>query len=83
MMRHAVRPGFECPPMKERDHPRSWEEQFEDDVWYVENVSFALDVKMVFGILKMVFDRSDVKRRAEANRPWFYEEPEDTTASVR
>lgn len=82
MMRHAVRPGLECPPMIERDHPRSWEEQFEDDVWYVEHVSFLLDVKMLFGILKMVFDRSDVKRRAEANRPWFYEEPEEKTEAV-
>ena len=73
MMRHAVRPGLECPPMKERDHPRTWEEQFEDDVWYVENVSFLVDLKMVFGVLKMVFDRSDVKRRSEASRPWFVE----------
>ena len=73
MMRHAVRPGLECPPMIERDHPRTWEEQFEDDVWYVENVSLLLDIKMVFGVLRMVFDRSDVKRRSEANRPWFVE----------
>ncbi len=72
MMRHAVRPGLECPAMVERDHPRSWEEQFEDDVWYVENVSLWVDIKMVFGVLRMVFDRSDVKRRSEANRPWFY-----------
>ncbi len=82
MMRHAVRPGLECPPMKERDHPRSWEEQFEDDVWYVENVSLPLDVKMVFGVVRMMFDRSDVKRRAEANRPWFYEENTEEQASA-
>ncbi len=83
MMRHAVRPGLECPPMKERDHPRTWEEQFEDDVWYVENVSFPLDVKMVFGVLKMVFDRSDVKRRSEAIRPWFYQEENEQGSDAR
>lgn len=82
MMRHAVRPGLECPPMKDRDHPRSWDEQFEDDVWYVENVSFILDVKMLFGVLRMMLDRSDVKRRAEASRPWFYEENAGNTANA-
>lgn len=73
MMRHAVRPGLECPAMVKRDHPRTWEEQFEDDVWYVENVSFAVDVKMLFGILRMVFDRSDVNRRSEASRQGFFQ----------
>ena len=76
MMRHAVRPGLECPPLIERDHPRTWEEQFEDDVWYVENVSLAVDLKMLWGVVKIVFDRKDAKRRSEANRPWFVEPKE-------
>jgi len=77
MMRHAVRPGLECPSLEKRDHPRTWEEQFEDDVWYVENVSFVVDVKMVFRVLKMMFDRSDVKRRSESLRYWFYQPDEE------
>lgn len=32
LMRHAVRPGLECPTLVKRDHSRTWEEQFEDDI---------------------------------------------------
>lgn len=28
---------------------------FENDIWYVENVSFWLDIKMIFALVKMVF----------------------------
>ena len=34
---------------------RNWQDQFENDIWYVENVSFLLDVKMFFALVKMVF----------------------------
>ena len=70
-MRQLVRPGLECPSLVNRDHPRSWEEQFEDDVWYVENLSFAVDVKMLMKLAKMVFDRQDAKRRGAADRGFF------------
>ena len=71
MMRHAVRPGLECPSLVKRDHVRTWEEQFEDDVWYVEHMSLAVDVRMVLGVVKMMIDRKDTKRRGEATREEF------------
>lgn len=71
MMRHAVRPGLECPSMIDRDHPRTWEEQFEDDIWYVQNVSFMVDIKMVFGVLKMMFSKKEVKHRKDASKAEF------------
>ena len=37
-----VRPGLECPPRKLDGHVWTWQEQFENDVWYVENVSFQI-----------------------------------------
>lgn len=70
-LRHAVRPGLECPSLVKRDHPRTWEEQFEDDVWYVEHISFLVDIKMIWHLLKMVFDKKDVERRSEAVRGAF------------
>lgn len=71
MMRHSVKPGLECPSMVKRNHPRTWEEQFEDDIWYVEHISFLTDLKMIFGIVKMAFNRKDVKRRGEASKEEF------------
>lgn len=71
MMRHAVRPGLECPSLVVRNHARTWEEQFEDDIWYVQNVSLKVDIQMLVGIVKMVFNRKDVKHRSEASRSEF------------
>ena len=48
--RHDVRPGFACVPLKPMK-TWSWNDQFENDIWYMENCSFIVDVKMVFVIL--------------------------------
>ena len=56
-MRTAVRPGLECPRMihvPEEENFR-YKRTFENDIWYVENVSFLLDVKMILALVKMVF----------------------------
>lgn len=71
-MRHAVRPGLECP--KIANIPSSgckWQDQFENDIWYVENVSFLTDVKMVIGLLRLVFDRKETASRGTAKRGAF------------
>lgn len=70
-LRLAVRPGLECPSTINRGHPRSWEEQFEDEVWYVENISFVTDCKMIFRLIQMVFNRKDTARRGNAQRMEF------------
>lgn len=56
-MRTAVRPGLECPRMihVEGEEFFKYHRTFENDVWYVENVSFLLDVKMILALVKMVF----------------------------
>ncbi len=56
-MRTALRPGLECPRVI---HVRGeeickFQQTFENDVWYVEHVSFTQDVKMLFLLVKMVF----------------------------
>jgi undecaprenyl phosphate N,N'-diacetylbacillosamine 1-phosphate transferase len=51
MMRHEVRPGFACVPLKPMK-TWSWNDQFENDIWYIENCSFAVDVKMIFAVAK-------------------------------
>ena len=49
--RHDVRPGFACVPLKPMK-TWSWNDQFENDIWYMENCSFIVDVKMVFAVLR-------------------------------
>ena len=66
-MQVNVRPGLECPPRKLEGHRPSWQEQFENDVWYVEHVSFKTDLKMLIQLFKYVFDRKSARARAEVN----------------
>lgn len=63
--RFAVRPGLECPRLHASDGVSSWSERFENDIYYVEHVSFALDVKMLFLLAKMVFDPKSKAVRAD------------------
>lgn len=51
MMRHEVRPGFACVPLKPMK-TWTWNDQFENDIWYIENCSFLVDVKMIFAVLR-------------------------------
>ena len=63
-MRNCVRPGLECPRMKLGDPEQcQYQNQFENDVWYVENISFLTDVKMLFKLFQMTFS---VKNRSNA-----------------
>lgn len=50
-MRHEVRPGFACVPLKPMK-TWSWNDQFENDIWYVENCSLIVDIKMIFAVLR-------------------------------
>ena len=55
-MREVVRPGLECPCISEKNKVRYYQEQFENDIWYVEHVSFFLDCRLCFHLVKMVFN---------------------------
>ena len=49
--RHDVRPGFACMSLKPKN-TWTWNDQFENDIWYVENCSFLIDIKMIFAVLR-------------------------------
>lgn len=70
-MRLAVRPGLECPPRELNGHVWTWQEQFENDVWYVENVSFLTDCKMMINLIKFALDRKSATARASVQRGIF------------
>lgn len=65
--RCLVKPGLECPCLNADGHIRLYQEQFENDIWYVEHVSFSVDVKMVFHLVKMVLNLKDRGDHADVN----------------
>ena len=46
--RHFVRPGITGWAQVNGRNAISWEKKFEYDVWYVEHISFSLDIKILF-----------------------------------
>jgi len=58
--RHDVRPGLSGLAQVNGRNTISWEEKFEYDVNYVENISFLLDFKIVFQTVLKVFKREGV-----------------------
>lgn len=62
--RLLVRPGLECPPRDKLNHVFTWQEQFENDVWYVEHVSFATDLKMLINLVRFALDARSAEARA-------------------
>jgi len=58
--RHTMRPGITGWSQVNGRNRISWTKKFELDIWYVENVSFLLDMKIVFMTIKNVLTGKDV-----------------------
>lgn len=58
--RHNVRPGITGWAQVNGRNAISWEQKFEFDVWYVENQSVWLDIKILLLTIKKVFLKEDV-----------------------
>lgn len=57
-MMSAVRPGLECPRVisfEDKEDMSVYHINFENNIWYVENVSLMTDVRMIFLLIKLVF----------------------------
>lgn len=63
--RHAVKPGLECPMAYYSQDETSWEQRIENDIWYVENVSFKTDLIMMLRLVKLIFNPNRSKIRSE------------------
>ena len=53
--RHEVRPGITGWAQVNGRNAVSWQQKFEYDVWYVDNLNFWLDVKILLLTVKKVF----------------------------
>jgi len=58
--RHEVRPGITGLAQVNGRNTLSWEDKFKLDVWYVDNRSFWLDIKILFMTVKKVFIREGI-----------------------
>ena len=69
--RHDVRPGLTGWAQANGRNALSWEEKFRLDVWYVQNLSFAVDVKTIFLTIKEVFRREGISSGTAATMEEF------------
>ena len=58
-LRHTVRPGLTGLAQANGRNTVDWDRRFEYDVTYVENLSFLMDVRVIFLTLKTVFGHTD------------------------
>lgn len=73
--RHEVRPGITGWAQINGRNAISWEKKFELDVWYVDNSSFWLDVKILFLTVWKVFKRSDISEKGHVTMSKFTGNP--------
>lgn len=63
--RHEVRPGITGWAQVNGRNTITWTEKFKLDVWYVDNVSIILDVKIIFLTIKNVISRKDINSSSD------------------
>lgn len=69
--RHLLKPGITGWAQVNGRNAISWEEKFKLDVWYVDNVSFWLDLKIMLQTIKKVFVREGISARGHATMDFF------------
>ena len=69
--RHEVRPGITGWAQVHGRNALSWTRKFELDVWYVDHISFLIDLKVLLLTVKNVLKRSDISHEGEATMPPF------------
>ena len=69
--RHEARPGVTGWAQVNGRNAISWEDKFKLDVWYVDNQSFLLDLRILFLTVKKVLVRDGISGEGEATMSKF------------
>ena len=69
--RHEVRPGITGWAQVNGRNALSWDEKFKLDVWYVDNRSLWLDIKILWLTVRKVLVRDGISAAGEATMPRF------------
>ena len=69
--RHEVRPGITGWAQVNGRNAITWDEKFALDVWYVDNQSMLLDIRIIFMTITAVLARKDISAAGESTMPEF------------
>lgn len=69
--RHEVRPGLTGYAQAYGRNSLTWEDKFEKDVYYVDHVSFLLDIKILFKTVAVVLKREGISSETSATMEEF------------
>jgi len=69
--RHEVRPGITGWAQVNGRNAITWEEKFKLDVWYVDNVSLLLDVKIILMTIWKIIKREGINQKGQATMEEF------------
>ncbi len=69
--RHEVRPGITGWAQVNGRNTISWEQKFEYDVWYVDHLTFLLDIKIIFMTILKVFKSEGINADGQATMSEF------------
>ena len=75
--RHELRPGVTGWAQVNGRNALSWDEKFRLDVWYVDNHSFWLDLKILALTVKKVFVREGISAAGEVTMTYFTGSPKE------
>jgi sugar transferase EpsL len=81
--RHEVRPGITGWAQVNGRNAITWEEKFKLDVWYVDNHSLWLDVKIIFMTIWKIFKREGINQPGQATMEEFRGSRQTPEVSVR
>ncbi|RYV02588.1 sugar transferase [Shewanella sp. OPT22] len=81
--RHNVRPGITGWAQVNGRNAISWEQKFDYDVWYVENQSFWLDIKILLLTVKKVFVKDGISADGEVTMSKFSGSPSNAKLSQK
>ncbi len=69
--RHDVRPGLTGYAQAHGRNALSWEDRFEMDLWYVKNISFTTDIKIIIDTVKSVLKKDGINSENSATMEEF------------
>ena len=69
--RHDVKPGLTGWAQVKGRNALTWEERFELDIWYIENASFVLDLKILFMTIWTVLNRKGISHEGSVTMEKF------------
>lgn len=80
--RHEVRPGITGLAQVKGRNSISWDEKFSYDVWYVDNQSWLLDIRILLVTVAKIISRQGIAADGVATMPAFVGQATDTASAI-